>query len=220
MLSVSSIKGSHNRILRGRFPSPSSQIDPNELMQALKQERTAKAILSKDGVDRGQKQQRSKNTSSSSSSGDDVDKKKLVGDAQSPEKATPKPSPGEDGHSDSTSEAEQIAELGGGQTAVMAGEKRPEKEERPLFSLAEVESLTAYLVESQQAASLVNVADIQHGESVGIASLWRWSGAWRTSFAELEWDWAEFKGCTAHTARRSRMRLGRVYGMLAIRVTS
>ncbi|CAM9126272.1 unnamed protein product, partial [Laminaria digitata] len=144
-------------------PNKDGSIDPNELMQALKQERTAKAILSKDGVDRGQKQQRSKNTSSSSSSGDDVDKKKLVGDAQSPEKAAPKPSPGEDGHSDSTSEAEQIAELGGGQRAVMAGEKRPEKEERPLFSLAEVESLTAYLVESQQAASLVNVADIQHG---------------------------------------------------------
>lgn len=39
-----------------------------------------------------------------------------------------------------------------------------DKKERPLFSREEAESLTAYLVESQQAFSLVNVADIQHGE--------------------------------------------------------
>lgn len=126
-------------------------------MQALKQERTAKAILNKDGVDWGQKQQ-DKNASSSG----DAETKQGV-DAQSPRKSLRNRSQGEAGQPDATSEADQAM--------VSAREKRPEKEQRPLFSVEEVESVTAYLVESQQAASLINVADIQHSESANIVLL-------------------------------------------------
>ena len=129
-------------------------------MQALKQERTAKAILNRDSVDRGQKQ-RNKNTSISG----DVEEKQGVDDAQSPEKSLRKSSQGEAGQPDTTSEAEL--------TAVLGTVKRPDKGERPLFSVEEVESVTTYLVESQQAASLINVADIQHGKSVNIVLLKR-----------------------------------------------
>lgn len=39
-----------------------------------------------------------------------------------------------------------------------------DKEERSLFSVDEADAFTAYFVESQQACSLLNVADIQHGK--------------------------------------------------------
>lgn len=147
----------HNRTLGNRLPSPPFQIDRSELIQALKQERTAKTILNRGSVDRGEKQ-RDKNVNSSG----DVEEKQGA-DAQSPRKSLSHPSQGGAGHPDTTSEAEQ--------TAVLGSEKRPDKEERPLFSVEEVESVAAYLVESQQAASLINVADIQHSESVKIALL-------------------------------------------------
>lgn len=150
----------HTHALGNRLHSSLSQIDPNELMQALKQERTAKAILNRDSVDRGQKQ-RKKDASSSG----DVEEEQGVNDAQSPGISLRNPSRGQDGQPDTTSEA--------GQTAVLGREKRPDKGERPLLSVEEVESVTTYLVESQQAASLINVADIQHGESVNIVLLWR-----------------------------------------------
>ena len=134
----------------GLPPSPPSQIDPNELMQALKQERTAKAILNKDSVDLGRKQ-RNKNANIGSSGVEG----KQPSDARSSESSL---SPREAGQpADTTPEAKEAAVVGAGKPLL--------KEERPLFEPGEVESLTAYLVESQQAASLINVADIQHGES-------------------------------------------------------
>lgn len=45
-----------------------------------------------------------------------------------------------------------------------------ERGERGLFSVEEANALTAYLVESQQAISLLNVADIQHGERRFVAT--------------------------------------------------
>lgn len=120
-------------------------------MQALKQERTAKAILNKDGVDRGQKQ---RNKKDANSRGSDVEGKQ-ASDAQSSDKA---------GQPETTPAEEE-------QTAVLGVGTHLHKEDRPLFRPKEVESVTTYLVESQQAASLVNVADIQHGESINIAPL-------------------------------------------------
>lgn len=56
------------------------------------------------------------------------------------------------------------------QSGVVEGGDSLDKE-KPLFLANEADSLIAHLVESQQAFSLINVADIQHGEYCDLVSL-------------------------------------------------
>lgn len=98
------------------------QIDLEELIQALKQERAAIGVLSKV-------------------------------EQQEPSRVA----------------SDAVKETGGTleteQDGVVGKEGKADKEEKPVFSCEEAKSFTDYLVESQQAFSLINVADIQHGEN-------------------------------------------------------
>lgn len=114
------------------------QIDLEELMEALKHERTAIAVLNKEDT----RQQPQENAG-------DGDETNVVESSMSPT--------GGGGHN---AEGEEVEGAGGG------GGPDVEKEEKAVFSPEEAESMTAYFVESQQAFSLLNVADIQHGEVV------------------------------------------------------
>lgn len=109
-------------------------------MKALKHERSAVAVLNKD--DKRQQPQQDAG---------DRDERTVVESAMMLLMA-------ERGDA----EAEDGVGVGG-----VGGEGRSaDKEEKAVFSPEEAESLTTYLVESQQAFSLLNVADIQHGEGV------------------------------------------------------
>ncbi len=156
-------------------------------MSALKQERTAKAVLGKqkgrdkdkgegeDGHDPSRRQEG--NQTEDIGGGDGVgvanaDAKK-DGSVESAEENTASDA-GEPGADDSeeagkrgdslSPDGEEEAHDAGTTDQRQQQQQLDDKEEKPLFSPGEAESLTTYLVERQQAFSLVNVADIQHGE--------------------------------------------------------
>lgn len=118
---------------RHKLASP-RQIDLEELMKALKHERSAVAVLNKD--DKRQQPQQDAG---------DSDERTVIESAMMPLMA-------ERGDA----EAEEVVGVG----------SSADKEEKAVFPPEEAGSLTTYLVESQQAFSLLNVADIQHGEGV------------------------------------------------------
>lgn len=163
-----------------------SQIDLEELMHALKQERTAKTVLNRSkGRDKrkgnrqgkdnqGQEQRQQERQPGSGGVASDSD---TVCDhhEKSAESAEENVSTAEELRSGEPPVGARALEGGGSPsraegrvnenaTAEQNQQHQDDKEERPLFSPREVESLAAYLVESQQAFSLVNVADIQRGK--------------------------------------------------------
>lgn len=147
-------------------------------MQALKQERTAKTVLNKGkgkGKDSHGLEQHPEPEESQPGSGGVAPESGNAGDGhEKPAESTGQNAPtaakqsrsgdcvgGEEEGGASSRAEETIDET----IASDQGQQRQgDKEERPLFSPQEAESLTAYLVESQQAFSLINVADIEHGE--------------------------------------------------------
>lgn len=155
-----------------------SQIDLEELMHALKQERTAKKVLSKGKHGPEQRQDLAEKDKPGSggvaSDGDNGDD----GHKEPAESSEDNVSATKGSRSNGSVGAEELEGAGeGGESSSRAEETvndtsaaeqrqklQDDKKERPLFSLEEAESLTAYLVESQQAFSLINVADIQRGE--------------------------------------------------------
>lgn len=134
--------------------SPRFQIDLRELMQALKQERTATDVLGKRGP--WQKRRRPAGDKDGDEEGGAGGQETFV--APSSEKGN---SPEAEGETIGGPQAGLGAEPDG----EVEGDEAAAREGRPLFSLEEAESLTSFLVESQQAFSLINVADIQHGEA-------------------------------------------------------
>ena len=159
------------------------QIDLEELICALRQDRAAKTVLNKEkgkGDRKGTRglEQRPEPEQKSPGSSDN-----LVGDGheKSKESAEENVSTAKESRPDSPVGAEEIEGVveGGGTsprtegmvdetTATEQGRKpQDDKDGKPLFSPGEAKSLTAFLVESQQAFSLVNVADIQRGEPDG-----------------------------------------------------
>lgn len=141
-----------------------SQIDLEELMRALKLERSAKTVLSKGKAkvkgNHGPVQQRpeqEQNASGSDDFGDDHEKS--AESAEENNVSTTKES-----RSDNPVGDEELECGGEGGGSSPRAREKVDKEERPLFAPQEAESLTAYLVEGQQAFSLINVADIQRGE--------------------------------------------------------
>lgn len=156
-----------------------NQIDLEELMRALKQERTTKNVLDKDGHRRknlAECQSGSEVVSDNNPDDHSDDSGKIEPEYSATERGAPVESGaidtdgggmgrGEGGEPSSQAE-EQTSEVAA--AVVVQGQQQQQqqdsKEERPLFSPEEAESLTSYLVESQQAFSLLNVADIQRGE--------------------------------------------------------
>lgn len=153
-----------------------NQIDLEELMHALKQERATKYVLDNDGRRRKQHAQ-VKNGSEGVSNSPDNDRDgndKILPEASVHESGSPSEPEaiGTDGRGEGggnggggLSQAEEQTSKVVASTVVQGQQQQQDsKEEKPVFSPAEAESLTSYLVESQQAFSLINVADIQHGE--------------------------------------------------------
>ena len=117
------------------------QIDLDELIQAFKKQRTATNYLNRDSP-RGPPESSLGGGSGEIEAGDSM---------MSPGKG-PAPRP-------RGAENEGISDVGFEQDRYQI-----EQEGQPLFAPEEAELLTAYMVESQQAFSLMSVVDIQHGE--------------------------------------------------------
>ncbi|CAM9854802.1 unnamed protein product, partial [Ectocarpus sp. 12 AP-2014] len=169
-------------------PNQDGNIDLQELMHALKQERTAKTVLGKSDrrtKERPQGQRGSGLASESNNNNDDnddddddkihdgrggnynatdsVEEEDAVGgesgDGDSEEKGE---GAGEGNEPSPETEKQADRET----AAALQGQPQQEdssREEMPLFSPQEAESMIAFLMESQQAFSLINVADIQRG---------------------------------------------------------
>lgn len=152
-----------------------SQIDLEELMRALKQDRTAKTVLNNSkGKGKGKGSHGLKQSPEKASDSDNVgDGQKQPAESTEENVPTAKESRssdpvgaeelevgGEGGESSSRAETKAHETT----AAEQRQQRQDDKEDIPLFSLEEAESLTAYLVESQQAFSLINVADIQRGK--------------------------------------------------------
>ncbi|CAM9723875.1 unnamed protein product, partial [Ectocarpus sp. 8 AP-2014] len=170
-------------------PNQDGNIDLQELMHALKQERTAKTVLEKSDRrtkerpqgQRGSSLASESNNNNSNNDDDDDDDKIHDGrggnnnatDAVEEENAVG----GESGDGDSEGNGEGAGEgnepsPGTGKqadretAAALQGQPQQEdssREEMPLFSPQEAEFMIAFLMESQQAFYLINVADIQRG---------------------------------------------------------
>lgn len=155
-------------------------------MSALKQERTTKNVLDKDGR-RQKKRAQGKSGSEVVSdnpddnndgnvtvtgAGTDADTGKKMPEDAVNESGSPVESGASDIDGGGIGNGEGAGSVGhaGEQTSEVTGQQQQQdsKEERSLFSPEEAESLTSYLVDSQQAFSLINVADIQRGEVINV----------------------------------------------------
>ncbi|CAM9155421.1 unnamed protein product [Scytosiphon promiscuus] len=176
-------------------PNQDGNIDLDELMRALKQDRTAKSILKKDDH---RERLRLKGQSGSGagpgsinhtdirgSDDDGHDPNTMAGNSAATDNVPVTKSrdddlegsditkPGREEQESSKREGETseavLTEQGSHRQQQQEGWQQQEtgredhNEERPLFSPQEAESLAAFLVDSQKAFSLINVADIQHG---------------------------------------------------------
>lgn len=143
-------------------------------MRAFKQDRTAKAILKKDD-DRQKMRLKGRSggdAEAGSSNGAEAGSINNTNNLNSDDDGDDH----EGGDVDSLGRGERGASGAEGQASevnpTMQGAHRQEekredhKEERSLFLPQEAEALTAFLVERQKAFSLINVADIQHGEGM------------------------------------------------------